>query len=120
QLPAVREQFKEARWLFLTPTARTLSPAWGEVYNTLQIWNTAYVSARRNGRVEPPGMRLTPRVKGHPLLDALEDYITVGMGDSAVPTAVFAAVPPPGKSAVTPSGPPLARGSGLKPARLVK
>jgi hypothetical protein len=120
QVAAVRTRFKQARWLFLTPTTRSLSPAWQYVYDALQGWNAVYVTARRNGKTEPPGMRLQPREKGHPLLDALNGYITVGMGDNAAPGAVVAAVPPPGKNAVAPSGTPLAREPRLKAARVVK
>lgn len=89
-LKTVRDQFKEARWLFLTPQSRSLSREWQSIYDLLQRWNLAYVQARQAGQKEPPGIRL--QGKGHPLLDALDGYSPVGLGENAVPTAVVAAV----------------------------
>lgn len=100
QLPAIRKQFPEARWLFLTPAARSLSPEWSAIYDLLQRWNQAYVQARNSGKQEPPVIRLQAR--GHPLLDALYGYVTVGMGENAVPSAVIAAIPPGPKNATDP------------------
>jgi hypothetical protein len=109
QLKTLRGKFAEARWLFLTPQARGLSDGWESIYDVLQRWNTAYVQARQTGKQEPPSIRI--QGKGHPLLEALDGYATVGMGDSAVATAIVAGVPSAPESAGTGKSVPLARHS---------
>jgi hypothetical protein len=109
QLKALRGQFQEARWLFLTPQARGLSDGWESIYDLFQRWNAAYVQARNTGKKEPPSLRI--QGKGHPLLEALDGYATVGMGDSAVASAVVAGVPP-GTGTASAKKVPLARRPG--------
>lgn len=121
QVKVVKERFPETRWLFLTPSARSLSPKWEYIYDQLQQWNALYVKARNEGKKEPPSLRFQVQgEKVHPLLEALDGFATVGMGDNAVPTAVVAGIPPAAPRAAQGSPASTLRNARLSRAPIVK
>lgn len=111
QLKVMKERFPETRWLFLTPSSRQLSKEWESIYDVFQQWNAAYVQARNSGKKEPPSMRI--QGKGHPLIEALDGYASIGMGDNAVLSAVVAGIPSATPRAAQGSAAPTLRNAGL-------
>jgi hypothetical protein len=118
QLKVMKERFPETRWLFLTPSTRSFSQEWDSIYSGLQRWNAAYVQAHSKGQAEPKSVQI--QGQGHPLLEALSGFATVGLGDHAVPTAVVAGIPPAAPRAAQGSAAPTLHNAGLSRAPIVK
>jgi len=118
QLKAMKERFPETRWLFLTPSARSLSKEWESIYDVFERWNSVYVQARNTGKKAPASLRI--QGKGHPLIEALDGYSSIGLGDNAVLTAVVAGIPSAAPRAVQGSAAPTLRNAGLARTPIVK
>jgi hypothetical protein len=76
------------------------------------------VQAHSKGQAEPKSVQI--QGQGHPLLEALSGFATVGLGDHAVPTAVVAGIPPAAPRAAQGSAAPTLHNAGLSRAPIVK
>jgi len=120
QLKVMKERFPETRWIFLTPGVRSLSKEWESIYDVFRQWNTVYVQARNTGKKEPNSVRIDGTGAAHPLIEALNGYSSIGLGDNAVASAVVAGIPPAAPQAVQGSAAPTLRNAGLARSPIVK
>jgi hypothetical protein len=91
RLSDLRQQFPQARWLFLTRQTPGLSSEWDETYRGLLVWSQQYYRAQEAHAPLPTRVRISGNQI--PLLKAIDGFETIPPTGNEMPTVIVAAVP---------------------------
>ena len=91
KLTAIRKQFVNARWLFLTPEVRSFSKEWDMAFSGFMQWDRQYQQATAHNAAPPPSLMIIKNPV--PISEALDGFAAVPPTHGGMPSAVLAAVP---------------------------